>query len=195
MKHNLLLVLFFLNFVKIFSSSKCISPRGAEGFIRNSYQGLWYEIAKFQTAGGAFWERNCVCTSVEVVEENGQLQAHNKCRDLTPNGKVSEAIGTLTEDPSNPGHFKQKMFWFAPSIDYTIVFQGTFNDEEYSVEYDCNESFFFGTNYCVHFLSRKPTMSEELLNYLIERVNELKLNSQNLELVRTKQEGCWNINN
>jgi apolipoprotein D and lipocalin family protein len=192
MKYNLILLICFLNCIKIIISSKCRSPRGAEGFVKKSYEGTWYEIAKFQTAGGAFWERNCVCTSLEVVDEKGQLQAHNKCRDTYPNGKLSEVIGTLTEDTSNPGHFKQKMFWFTPSIDYTIIFQGTYKDEEYSVEYDCKESFFFGTNYCVHFLSRKPKMSEELLNYLIERVNELELNSENLELVRTKHEGCWN---
>jgi len=191
MKYCLIIIISLIICVDFIKSQKCKNPQGAEGFVKENYIGKWYEIAKFQTAGGAYFEKNCVCTSIEVAEEKNILKAHNICRNLTPQGKVTEAVGTLTEDQKFPGHFKQKMFWFSSSIDYTIVFQGVFNDEEYSVEYDCHDSFFFGTNYCVHFLSRKPVMSEELLTMLIGKVNELDLNNQNLDLVRTKHEGCW----
>ena len=87
-------------------------------------------------------------------------------------------------DENPAGHFKESFAPLAPSVDYTIILMGTYGDEEYSVEYDCGSNV-FGTNYCVHFLSRAPTMSEELLNYLIGEVNKLKLNAQNLPLQKT----------
>ena len=174
------------------SSKKCSFPPGAEGFSLNKYEGTWYEIAKFQTAAGAYWEKNCICTNLKAGRENSKFLVHNICRDKTKKNKIVEAVGELIdEDLNNPGHYKQKMFWFVPSIDYTIILQGEFNGEEYSVEYDCNEVFLLGRNYCVHFLSRKPYMSDELLQILIEKVNELGLNSDNLPLEKTNQEGCW----
>ena len=69
---------------------------------------------------------------------------------------------------------------------------GDLDGEEYSVEYDCGTTFLTGTNYCVHFLARKPTMSQNLLNYLVGEVNKLNLNAENLPLQMTKHEGCWN---
>jgi hypothetical protein len=71
---------------------------------------------------------------------------------------------------------------------------GTINGEEYSVEYDCGSSLLTGTNYCVHFLARKPSMSPDVLNYLIDKVNEENLNQKNLPLQMTKHEGCWKEN-
>ena len=67
---------------------------------------------------------------------------------------------------------------------------GAMNGDEYSVEYDCGSNI-TGTNYCVHFLSRSPTMSDTTLNYLIGEVNKLELNTQNLPLQKTMQDGCW----
>lgn len=173
-------------------SNKCSFPRGAEGFQLQNYKGTWYEIAKYQTAGGAYWEKDCVCTSLNAIQEKEKFLVHNICRNKTPQGKVSDVVGELIdEDSNNPGHYKQKMFWFTPSVDYTIVLQGELNGEEFSVEYDCIENFLFGRNYCVHFLSRKPNLSEATLSYLIEKVNEMGLNADNLPLTKTKHEGCW----
>ena len=64
------------------------------------------------------------------------------------------------------------------SVDYTIIALGTYapTGEEYSVEYDCATNI-TGYNYCVHFMSRKSTMSEELLSYLLEKVLLLDLNT------------------
>ncbi len=64
--------------------------------------------------------------------------------------------------------------------------------EEFSVEYDCGSSVITGVNYCVHFLSRKPTLAPHILEYLITEVNKLDLNYLNLPLQMTHQEGCWN---
>ena len=170
----------------------CKVPAPSPNFTRDRYSGLWYEVAKFQTAGGAYFEKDCVCTQLSVSGgENGAYYADNICRYQTPQGKITDARGNLfNEGPA--GHFKENFFPLAPSVDYTIAFMGNYNGEEYSVEYDCGSSFLTGTNYCVHFLARKPQMSEELLNYLIGEVNKQDLNQENLPLQMTKQEGCWN---
>lgn len=178
-------------------ASKCKLPDPAATFTRESYSGIWYEVAKFQTAGGAYFEKNCVCTQLNVTAPSAEkYQADNLCRDKTPEGKLVSAVGSLLNE-SPKGRFKESFFVLAPSVDYTILFLGQYTNsqgevEEYSVEYDCGITFLTGYNYCVHFLSRKPTMSEELLQKLISDVNALNLNDENLELQRTKQEGCWN---
>jgi hypothetical protein len=68
---------------------------------------------------------------------------------------------------------------------------GTSGSEEYSVEYDCRTNPQGETNYCIHFLARKPTMSQALLDSLITQVNALQLNTNNIALSMTDQEGCW----
>ena len=40
-------------------------------------------------------------------------------------------------------------------------------DDEVAVEYDCNDSWLFGRDYCVHILSRKPTLSQEKIDEMI----------------------------
>ena len=160
----------------------CKVPSPSPNFSRNNYSGVWYEIAKFQTAGGAYFEKDCVCTQLNVTSGvNGAFFADNICRYKTPQGKITNARGNLyNEGPS--GHFLENFFPLAPSVDYTIAFMGALNGEEYSVEYDCGSSFLTGTNYCVHFLAKKPSMSSELLNYLIDEVNKQELNQENLPL-------------
>ncbi len=153
---------------------------------------MWYEIAKYQTAGGAYWEQDCVCTQLNVTTAlDGRYLADNLCRDKTPLGKLISAVGNLYNE-SPPGRFKEQFFPLAPSVDYTIAFMGNLDGEEYSVEYDCGSTFLTGMNYCVHFLARKPEMSEKLLNYLIDEVNKQDLNQLKLPLQMTKHEGCWN---
>ena len=49
-------------------SDVCVNAPPATNFTNKAYEGTWFEIAKYQTAGGAFFERNCVCTEV-VTEE------------------------------------------------------------------------------------------------------------------------------
>ena len=167
----------------------CKFPAPQAGFTQAGYSGVWFEIAKFQTAGGAFFEKDCVCTQLDVFYENTTYKVNNLCRQKTPSGKQSSAVATLT--PSGPaGHFKESFAPLTPSVDYTIIMMGSKNGEEYSVEYDCSSNL-TGTNYCVHFMSRTATMSDSLLQYLIAEVNALELNTQNLPLQMTKQENCW----
>ena len=164
------------------AADHCQVPKPSPNFTRDKYSGVWFEIAKFQTAGGAFFEKDCVCTQLNVTEgANNEYKADNICRYQTPEGKITSAVGNLF-DESPAGHFKENFFPLTPAVDYTIVFIGEYNGEEYSVEYDCGESFLTGVNYCVHFMARQPTMSQELLSYLIDEVNKLALNQQVLDL-------------
>ena len=169
-------------------SDICINAAPAANFSNAAYEGTWFEIAKYQTAGGAFFERNCVCTRVDVAAlpaPSVDLSAHFSCRDKVPSGKFLNATGRLyDEDP--PGKWMQKLMVFVPPVSYTIVAMGEWQGEEYSVEYDCG-----GSNYCVHFSARQPTMSQQLLQHLLTLVDDMRLNVHNLPLLVTNQSGCW----
>ena len=140
--------------MEVASAGQCKFPTPSPNFSRDRYSGVWYEIAKFQTAGGAYWEKDCVCTQLNVTQGlNGKYLADNLCRDKSPLGKLVSAVGNLyNEGPA--GHFYEQFFPLAPSVDYTIAFMGDLDGEEYSVEYDCGTTFLTGTNHCVHFLAR-----------------------------------------
>ena len=175
------------------SEQTCLFPAPSSNFTRHAYSGEWYEIAKFQTAGGAYFEKDCVCTQLNVTFGGtpDEYYADNICRYKTPDGAITNAKGTLfDEGPS--GHFQQNFFPLTPAVDYTILLLGELDGEEFSVEYDCGSTYLTGLNYCVHFLSRKPTMSPHVLDHLIAEVNKRGLNFLNLPLQMTKQEGCWN---
>ena len=50
-----------------------------------------------------------------------------------------------------------------PKVDYNVIYI----DEEAAIEYDCSDSFIFGYNYCVHIISRTPTLSAEKVEELV----------------------------
>ena len=67
---------------------------------------------------------------------------------------------------------------------------GELNGDEFSVEYDCSSNL-FGTNYCVHILARKPSMEKETLTHILNKIDDLNLNQFDLDLEKTRHEGCW----
>jgi len=88
----------------------CHHPAPAAGFNNTQYKGVWYEIAKIQTAGGAAFEKNCVCTQLNVRDDpgaaSGNLLVDNLCRMKTPSGQLSNFTGTL-ENESPPGRWEE----------------------------------------------------------------------------------------
>eukprot|EP01100_Stratorugosa_tubuloviscum_P015382 TRINITY_DN8812_c0_g1_i1.p1 TRINITY_DN8812_c0_g1~~TRINITY_DN8812_c0_g1_i1.p1 ORF type:complete len:193 (+),score=83.09 TRINITY_DN8812_c0_g1_i1:55-633(+) len=188
------LLFLFINFIsfsiciKVESKFPCSNPDPAPGFKLENYEGIWYEIAKIQTSGGAFFERNCVCTYLNVTEVGtGKVRADvdNVCRNKSPTGETIIASAQLiNENP--PGKFQETFGPGLPTVSYTIITL----EQEYSVEYDCGESN-FATNYCVHFMSRKPTLNSTILNQLIAQAEDLGLNPLNLPVKYTLQDGCW----
>lgn len=78
-------------------SSSCKAPPVAAGFRNDRYNGLWYEVSKAQTAGGAYFEKDCVCTTIDIQPvtsaTNGDSTAINSCRKLAPSGDFMNATG------------------------------------------------------------------------------------------------------
>lgn len=180
--------------VQIVKSDSCPAPPPASNFLQHNYTDTWYEIGKIQTAGGAIFESSCVCTqligSPAADGKPGDLDVLNSCRSKTATGPFINATGYLTQwsgAGAAPGWFEEAFIPGLPTVNYTVIAVG----DDYSVEYDCGE--FLGiVNYCVHILSRTPTMEPSLLSSLISLANDtLKLNLYNLPFNLTQQAGCW----
>lgn len=80
-----------------------------------------------------------------------------------------------------------------PPASYNIILDGTdANGTPYAVEYDCSNNALFGNNYCLHFLSRTPTMDQGTLNKLLHQTTVVMgLNPENRPINMTMQSGCW----
>lgn len=61
------------------SWSSCPNPPPAASFSIEKYEGLWYEIAKYQTAGGAYFEKDCKCTKIDVSKKAADIYAYQTC--------------------------------------------------------------------------------------------------------------------
>lgn len=70
----------------------CPNPPPAAHFAIEQYEGLWYEIAKYQTAGGAYFERDCKCTKIDVSRKGGEIYAYQTCE---KNGRLTGVNATL----------------------------------------------------------------------------------------------------
>ena len=89
-------------------TSKIPSP--SSNFTLKNYEGFWYEIGKIQTKGGAFFEKDCVCTSLEIDvidSQTGNSNAINSCRKKAPKAPWTNATGQL-EEMQPPGHWKER---------------------------------------------------------------------------------------
>ncbi|XP_076467579.1 apolipoprotein D-like [Babylonia areolata] len=171
--------------------SACKAPSPSANFTMQGYSGLWYEVGKVQTAGGAFFEKDCVCTTIDVEpvsgSSRGDATAINSCRQLSPTGKFLNATGSLT-DQAQPGKWKEGFFFLAPKVDYTVIYL----DDDFAIEYDCSSMFGLITNYCIHIMARQPTADPTRVQGLLAFAqDQLGLNTQNLPFQPTKQEGCW----
>ncbi|XP_046354252.2 uncharacterized protein LOC124133770 [Haliotis rufescens] len=169
--------------------SSCKSTPPSVAFQNTRFFGLWYEVGKIQTAGGALFEKDCVCTTIDVKPTHGSSSGDatvvNSCRKSSPSGSFLNATGTLTAEGPQ-GKWKESFFFFAPKVDYTVIYL----DDQYAIEYDCG-SFLGMTNYCVHFLARKPSIGDETLQLLQKLVYQLQINTENLPYKVTNQVGCW----
>ncbi len=171
------------------TADQCPVPPPASNYLNYTYTGTWYEIGRIQTAGGAIFQQSCVCTELLVNTSNNpgvDLSVTNSCRDKTPQGNFINATGALVNERT-PGWYEEEFIPGLPTVNYTIIAIG----DNYSVEFDCGE--LFGVvNYCVHILSREPTMDSSLLSQLISYANTtLDLNIYNLPFNITNQTGCW----
>lgn len=97
------------------------------------------------------------------------------------------ANGTLTSSKTPPnGHYNETIGPNPKPVSYNIIALQT---NEYSVEYDCMEEFGI-TNYCIHILSRQPTLNTTIINNLLKMAELYDLNPTKLDFVLTKHQNC-----
>ena len=147
-------------------------------------------MGKIQTAGGAFFEKDCVCTHINVAQRSDdptKVLVSNICNKKTFDGELIIANGTLSssKQPSD-GRYNETIGPVSKSVAYNVIVLRT---DEYSVEYDCGEELGF-TNYCVHILSRQATLNTTIINTLLQLAEQYDLNPQRLDFVLTKQANC-----
>lgn len=169
------------------SSSGCSFPAPAAGFEYKQYEGRWFEIGKIQTKGGAVFEKDCVCTELNISMKDyatGDGIADNDCRDTTIDGRWTNATGSLYNGSKPPGKWLESFYGGSP-VNYTVIAIGT----DYAVEYDCGTNNGI-TNYCVHVMSKTRTMDETLYNELFQMAEDMGLNPNDLPIQKTMQAGC-----
>ena len=73
-------------------------------------------------------------------------------------------LGTLTAtSPTRPGNFEQQLNSLPNPADYNVIWL----DEDTAMEYDCFKNLFV-EEYCVHFMSRTPTIQPNKLETMIK---------------------------
>lgn len=166
----------------------CENPPVPSNFTFDGLQGLWYEIGKFQTPGGAIWQENCVCTTMDMDHYDrvtGDSRVTYACKDTLPQGDVISFTGNLV-DMQEPGKWTQKVFPLIPGVSWQVIVLG----DNYAATYDCGSSI-AGTEYCVHFVSRSPTLDQQTLDAMKTYATDLGLNPLELELDEINHENCW----
>lgn len=115
------------------------------------------------------------------------MTVSNICNKKKPDGELLIANGTLSssKQPSD-GRYNETIGPTSKSVSYNIIVLKT---DDYSVEYDCSEEFGL-TNYCVHILSRQPTLNQTIIDNLLQLAQQYDLNPNKLDFVLTKQANC-----
>ncbi|XP_063606151.1 uncharacterized protein LOC134781068 [Penaeus indicus] len=169
--------------------TECLNPELDGTYTNELFNGTWYEIGKIQTAGGAYFQQGCMCDVTQVTLQDpvvGNGTVTYTCRKDSVDGAEESATARLIYD-GTPGHFLQDYSYpFSPALNYNVVYL----DEDSAIEYDCGKLLGVG-NYCVHFMSRQPTMAAEKLQALKDLVDAMGLNTDGLEYEAIKQDGCW----
>ncbi|CAF0978800.1 unnamed protein product [Adineta ricciae] len=185
-----LVSLLLLEEVYMWPDAPCRTPPPAANYTLEQYTGRWFEIGKIQTTGGAFFEKDCVCTHIDVGQSRkdpSETIVSNICNKKTFDGKRIIANGTLTSNrqPSD-GRYNETIFPAPLPVAYNIIVLQT---NDFSVEYDCVVEFGIA-NYCVHILSRRPTLNETIVENLLKLAEQYDLNPKKLKFTRTNQTNC-----
>lgn len=94
MRFLFVLTLCIFSIASTLFDAHCPDPLPASNFTISQYSGLWYEIAKIQTAGGAFFERNCTCTQINVdtTSKPGSIFAIQSCIKNSKNVTINATL-------------------------------------------------------------------------------------------------------
>ncbi|KZS14134.1 Uncharacterized protein APZ42_020798 [Daphnia magna] len=144
----------------------CVHPPLPPDYTNEQYVGVWYEIGRIQTPGGAEYQKDCICTKTTVTSDYpvwGILIA----------GEV-------------PGNFNQRFPPLIRGVDYNIIWI----DQDTAMEYDCRLTS-TSEEYCVHFMSRTITIEPAKLQSMVDYAEGLGLNPLGIPYLSVQQEGCW----
>ncbi len=169
----------------VLCNSKCIVPKPWLNFTTALYSGVWFEMARFQTLGGAIFQDDCFCTEVNVsCPDPGLLKVQNLCRRRSPIAKPTSFSGVL-HPTSNVGQFKEVMDTGLKAA-YNVIYLSN----HVAIEYDCSVDIFGIENYCIHFMARNRTLDNAVLQGLVDFALSQGLNQHDLKLKMTPQKGC-----
>ncbi len=143
-------------------------------FELNKYLGKWYEIARLDHS----FERGLEKVSAEYsLREKGGVKVKNIGFSIEKN-KWSEAVGKafFVREP-NEGYLKVSFFW--PFYGSYVIFELDKENYQYAFVSSSNDSYLW-------FLSRTPTVSDELKTKFKIRAEELKFNARDLIWVNQK---------
>lgn len=141
------------------------------------YMGRWYEIAKYPNR----FQRKCVAdTSAEYkLEPDGRVHVTNRCR--MENGEWNEAVGMARQqvgDASSPKlevRFAPAWLSFIPAVwgDYWVI--------DLDLEYQLVAVSEPRRKY-LWVLSRSPTVGQDAMAALLERLRRLGFDTNRLEI-------------
>ena len=169
MRHYLLVIM------SLFLSGCLGMPEGVipvDGFETNRYLGKWYEIARLDHS----FERGLDSVSAEYSRrDDGGLTVVNKGFSITDN-KWKTAVGkAYFVDESEVGHLK--VSFFGPFYSSYVIFELDKEHYQYAFVSGYNNSYLW-------LLSRKPTVSHEVMEHFIKRSRELGFDIDKLILVK-----------
>lgn len=143
-------------------------------FELNKYLGKWYEIARLDHS----FERGLEKVTAEYsLREEGGVKVKNIGFSIEKN-KWSEAIGkAFFVRKANEGYLK--VSFFGPFYGSYVIFELDRENYQYAFVSSSNDSYLW-------FLSRTPTVSNELKTQFIKRAEELKFNTRDLIWVKQK---------
>ena len=73
-----------------------------------------------------------------------------------------------------------------PPTDYNVIWL----DDESAIEYDCITELGV-TSYCIHIMSRTPTLPEEKVQEMLDFAYGLDLNPNGVVYMQGNHTGCW----
>lgn len=151
---------------------KAVEP--VDEFELNKYLGKWYEIARLDHS----FERNLEQVSAEYsLREDGGVRVKNRGYSVKKN-KWKEAIGkAYFVRKSDEGYLK--VSFFGPFYGSYVIFELDKTDYQYAFISGSNESYLW-------FLSRNPTVGNEIKQTFKNRAKELGFNTEELIWVNQK---------
>mmetsp|Transcript_15567 Transcript_15567/g.30563 ORF Transcript_15567/g.30563 Transcript_15567/m.30563 type:complete len:344 (+) Transcript_15567:34-1065(+) len=175
-----------LAFGSLCASTPQAPPNVVSSYDLASYTGKWYQIADYPQ----FYEKFCgTCTTATyTANSDGSVAVKNECRG-NPQGKVEVVNAKATiPDSSVPAKLSVKFFNLFPAP-YWIIALGEKNaDNQYSWALVSN-----GLREACYILSRTPSLPEDQLDLVYEKMAENQISNSTQKLKFTMQEGCgWN---